>query len=240
VKKLLRSDAAQRVLAALIALYLRLAYRLSRWTRVNEAVVKRHIDSGQPVIMAFWHGRMLPLLNFWPYRMPMYLLSSPHRDGLLMVRTVRHFGVRNIIGSTTRGGTRAFREMVKVVRDGNAMSVTPDGPRGPRMRATLGIVFLAKLTGAPIIPVTYSTTAAWAFGSWDRLLLPKPFGRAVVIFGEPITVSGDADHDAIEVARAALEASLNDMTAEADRRCGRVPTEPAPLDAAAKMAETAS
>ena len=238
MKKLLRSDTAQRVLATLIASYLRLAYWLSRWTRVDEAIVRRHVDAKRPVIMAFWHGRMLPLLNFWPYAMPMYLLSSPHRDGLLMVRTVRHFGVRNIIGSTTRGGTRAFREMVKVVRDGNAMSVTPDGPRGPRMRATLGVVFLAKLTGAPIIPVTYSTTSGRMFRSWDRLLLPTPFGRAVVIFGEPIAVAPDADSAALEAARAALEARLNEMTADADRRCGRPPVEPAPLPV--PVAETAS
>jgi lysophospholipid acyltransferase (LPLAT)-like uncharacterized protein len=117
--------------------------------------------------------------------------------------------------------------MVQQIEQGAAVAVTPDGPRGPRMRAAPGIAMVAKLTGAPIVPVSYSTSRAIAWSSWDRFLLALPFGRGVFVLGEPVYVPRDADADAVENARRAVEAQLNRLTLEADRLCGRPPVEPA-------------
>jgi hypothetical protein len=131
---------------------------------------------------------------------------------------------------------RAMREMVRAVRAGSAICITPDGPRGPRMRANVGPVALAKLAGVPVVPVAFSVTRGRMLDSWDRLLLAYPFGRGVFIVGEPIEVSGDADETALEAARLTLERRLTEITAEADRRCGRIPVEPAPAASAAERA----
>jgi hypothetical protein len=240
LRNVLKSDAVQRVLAALIAAYMRLVFRLTRWTRMNEEPLSRRVQSGQPVITCFWHGRMLPMANFWHYKMPISLLGSPHRDGRLILRTVQHFGVRSIVGSSTRGGSKALREMVETIENGGAITLAPDGPRGPRMRASPGVIALAKLTGVPIIPATFSTSAGKVLASWDRFLLALPFGRGVLICGDPISVAPNADASALEAARQLLESRLNDITAEADRLCGRRPVEPAPLPTGAmpQLAET--
>lgn len=243
LKRILRSGPAQALAAALIAAYVRLVYRLTRWQEIGQERVQRHAATGRPFIACFWHGRMIQIPNLWRYAMPIHLLASAHRDGRLILQMVRHFGIQPIVGSSSRGGTQALRTMVQVMRDGGCIALAPDGPRGPRMRAAPGVIALAKLSGAPIFPLTFSTARGRLLRTWDRFLLPLPFGRGVIIYGEPLTVPAEADETALEAARLALEAQLNDITAEADRLCGRAPVAPAPplpreIARAAETAET--
>jgi len=112
-------------------------------------------QAGRPVILAFWHGRQLMLpLGYRGSRL--YILVSEHRDGELIHRIVQRFGFDTVRGSTTRGGARALRQMVRLGRSGAGLAVTPDGPRGPRCVAQAGVVQLAKLTGLPILPYTFA------------------------------------------------------------------------------------
>jgi len=240
LKKILKSDAMQAVLAALIAAYVRLVFHLTRWTQVNLEKVDRQGQALRPFIACFWHGRMIEIPMLWRWRMPIHLLASAHRDGRLILRMVQHFGIRPIVGSSSRGGAQAMLTMVQTIREGGCIALAPDGPRGPRMRATPGVITLAKLTAAPIFPVTFSTARGRVLTTWDRFFLPFPFGRGVIVYGEPVVVPADADEAGLEAARAALETQLNDMTAEADRLCGRAPVAPAPYDPAqdAEVAET--
>jgi lysophospholipid acyltransferase (LPLAT)-like uncharacterized protein len=239
VKRFLRSEGMQRVLAALIAAYSWVVYRLTRWTRVNTQHFETYGREGKPFIVCFWHGRMILLPNVWQFRMQLYLLGSHHRDARLIGRALGHFGVLPIIGSSSRGGAQAFREMARRLREKSSVCITPDGPRGPRMHVGPGIVTLAKLAGAPIIPIAFSVTRGKVLDTWDRFLFAYPFGRGVFIGGEPIFVARDADERAMEAARLRLETMLNDITAEADRRCGRTPIEPAPDDGETRrLAET--
>ena len=114
-------------------------------------------QAGRPVILAFWHGRQLMLpLGYGGSRL--YILVSEHRDGELIHRIVRRFGFDTVRGSTTRGGARALRQMVRLGRSGAGLAVTPDGPRGPRCVAQAGVVQLAKLTGLPILPYTFAVS----------------------------------------------------------------------------------
>lgn len=236
LKKLLKRPGVQRFLSWLIAGYSAFVFRTTRWTYVDHEAFHRLGAEARPLIACFWHGRMILMPNFWPFTMPLYVLHSPHRDGQLMLRTLARFGMRPIIGSSKRGGAQALRDMSRVIRDGSSVCITPDGPRGPRMRVSAGIVLLAKLTGAPLVPASFSVTRGRMLGSWDRLLIAHPFGRGVFICGEPVFVARDADHTALETARATLEERLNAATAEADRRCGRAPVDPAPApDAAAEQ-----
>lgn len=243
MKRILRSEAVQTAAAILIAAYVRLVHRLTRWTVIGEEELRQRVEAGQPCIVAVWHGRMIEMPNLWRYTTPIYLLGSPHRDGRLILQVVGRFGIQPILGSSSRGGPQALRTMVQTIRGGSCIGIAPDGPRGPRMRAASGVIALAKLSGAPIISVTFSTARGRLLTSWDRCLLPLPFGRGAVIYGEPVVVPADADDAALETARLALETRLNQITAEADRLCGRAPVAPAPpvpsaATPAAEVAET--
>ena len=120
-----------------------------------------------------------------------------------------------------------MRAILRAIADGDCIGITPDGPRGPRMRASAGAVHIARLAGVPIFPATFSTARRRVFGSWDRFLFPLPFSRGVYLWGEPITLARNADSAAVEAARQQLEDRLNDLTREADRICGHPAIEPA-------------
>ena len=233
-KRALRHPAVQSALGRLIALYIRTAHRTIRWRRIGWEEAAPLVQSGAPVIAAAWHGRLLMMPMLWPMQPPWHSLISQHRDGAIIARAAESFGVRTVRGSSHRpgrqskGGGSAFRRMLAVLRDGGRIGITPDGPRGPRMRAQSGAVLLARMSGAPILPCVYATSRCRILRSWDRFLLPLPFGRGTVIWGRPLRVAADADADALEAARLALELELNRISAEADRSCGLAPVEPAP------------
>ena len=177
--------------------------------------------AGRPLIYAVWHGRivMMPWLNAWLRRTrgarPVAVLASRSRDGEIVSRYVARFGLATVRGSSSRGGAGALRALVAVVRAGGDVAVVPDGPRGPRHQLQPGVVTLAALTDAPIVPMAFSARPARRLRSWDEQLIPLPFARSALVFGEPISVPRDADR---ERAAKDVERALNDATADADRQ----------------------
>jgi lysophospholipid acyltransferase (LPLAT)-like uncharacterized protein len=232
--KLSQHSFLQDSLAYLIAGYIYVVSRTTRWTLVNCEEMIRRAEAGEPFVACFWHGRMMMMPTFWRFRMPLYILGSQHGDGRLIRQTVSHFGVNAIAGSSSRGGARAVREMVAAIESGASVGISPDGPRGPRMRAHTGMTMVAKLSGARIVPMSFSLSYGRVLRSWDRFLIGYPFGRGVFICGDPVEVPPDADDETLEAARVTLEARLNEVTATADRLCGRAPIEPAPEGAKAR------
>ncbi|HZS32136.1 MAG TPA: lysophospholipid acyltransferase family protein [Methylomirabilota bacterium] len=180
----------------------------------------------RPVIYAVWHGRIL-LLPYLYGRRGVHVLASRSRDGELLSRFVQGFGVAVVRGSSSRGGGRALLALARLVRERRVEALlVPDGPRGPREVAQPGAVLLARLTGAPLVPVGVGAWPRWVLRSWDAFVVPRPFGRAAVVFGEPICVPVDADRTGIEAKREELETALRRVTAAADRAAG-VPDVPA-------------
>ena len=168
-------------------------------------------------IQAFWHGRLL--LMPYSYRGPgATILISQHQDGEYISRTMRRFGFHTTRGSTTRGGARGLRAAVRRVREGFDLAITPDGPKGPRGRVQRGIIEVARLTGAPIVPVAFSAHPARQLGSWDGFLIPRPFGRGLFLYGEPIRVPRRANPEEREVLRLRLERELTELTERGDRQ----------------------
>lgn len=204
----------------LAALYIRLVYATSRWQTVGGEHPRRYWDAGEPFICCFWHGRLMMMHKIWPRGFPIHVLISQHRDGRLIARTIEHFGVSTIAGSTSRGASAAYRAILRALAAGESVCFTPDGPRGPRMRMSPGIIATASRTGRPILCGTYSTTRRRLLNSWDRFLVPLPFGRGVFVCSPPIFVPRDADAEALERARREAEDQLNAITREADRLCG--------------------
>jgi lysophospholipid acyltransferase (LPLAT)-like uncharacterized protein len=189
--------------------------RTMRFEEIHPEVVKLLWEEGTPYIFVFWHGRLLMMLFGYKGKKVRYLVS-PHRDGQVVGKAFERFGYRPILGSTTRKGFSAFKEMVRAQKNGFDIAITPDGPRGPRYRAKIGVIELAKLTGRPLIPVTFSASKKIVFNTWDRFLLPYPFSRGVFIWGEPIEVDAHGDRTHIEEKRRLLEKRLNELTEKAD------------------------
>jgi hypothetical protein len=228
-RRLLRAEAIQAITCWLGQLYIRLVYRTCRWTVIGAEIPTRFLGKGRPIIVAFWHGRLMMLPLMWRRRAPLHMLISGHRDGRIIAGAVAYFGIDSIAGSSSSGGTAALRTMVRHIRNGESVGITPDGPNGPAMRASAGIVAAARLSQAPIVPMTYATSRRRIIESWDRFHLPYPLSRAVFLWGEPIEVPEELDEAEIERWRALVEERMNALTAEADRRVGCEATEPGTL-----------
>lgn len=236
-KRLLRADATRRALSWLVYLYMRLVYVTTRWTVVGEEHPVRLGHQGLPCIAAFWHGRMLMLpmelrhiirRNGWQH-LKVHMLISGHGDGRAISDVIRYTDIETVEGSTNQGGSRALRALVQYLRQGDYVGITPDGPNGPAMRATTGVITAARLGQAPIMPYTYATSRRRLLNSWDRFHLPLPFGRGVFIWGEPIEIPAELSETETEAWRARVEERMNALTAEADRRVGHEAVAPGTL-----------
>ena len=178
---------------------------------------RRFWVQGKPVVFTLWHGRLLPCT--WYHRQQgVVTLVSLHRDGEYITRAVRRWGYTVVRGSTSRGGLDALRELIRQVKRGRSLAITPDGPRGPRETMKPGPFLIAQRTGAPIIPTTSAASRAWFFGGWDRFLIPQPFARLRVWYDAPVYVPRDAGEAQLADIMHAVEARMREMTRVLDER----------------------
>ncbi|HAO19736.1 MAG: hypothetical protein BWK80_43900 [Desulfobacteraceae bacterium IS3] len=168
-------------------------------------------------IGAVWHSRIL-LFSYLFKGWNLAVLVSQSDDGEITARILQAQGQETVRGSTTRGGLQALASLIRKLKEKYRYAVIiPDGPQGPRYKIQPGIIALAKKTGYPIVPLTYSARKAKIFASWDRFILPFPFTKCRVIYGKPIYVPENADKNVEEVCRIRLETELCRITEEADR-----------------------
>ena len=228
LKRILQSNIVQHLVCWLGAQYIHLVAATCRWEIIRGEIPAAFWDRGEPFVLCFWHGRLLMMHKCWQQPLPIHMLISQHRDGQLISRTAKYIGVSSVIGSSSKGATQAIRNLLKIFRSGESIGVTPDGPRGPRMRAIDGVVNIARLADATIIPATYSVNRRKVLGSWDRFIIPRPFAKGAIVWGQPIRIPRDANPEKIETYRRQIEDELNAICDEADTLCGQQPIEPAP------------
>lgn len=164
-------------------------------------------ENNKRMILAFWHGRLL-MIPLCYHGKGIKVLISRHKDGELIAKVMERFGYGTVRGSSTRGGKAAMKEMIRSIRETD-IAITPDGPQGPGYRVQGGIVALARMSGVPIVPVTFSASGRKVFGSWDSFMLPYPFSRGAFLWGEPVYV---AKKDDPERKRIELETTMREMT----------------------------
>ena len=163
--------------------------------------------TGRRPILAFWHGRVLTATYFFRGR-GIVVMISENFDGEWIARIIERFGFLTSRGSSSRGGRRALRELKRHMDQGRPSGFAVDGPRGPARRVQPGAVWLAKLTGNPVVPFHMEASGFWSLKNWDRTQIPKPFSTVAVAVGQRIDVPADADDAVLEAKRAELEASL--------------------------------
>ena len=229
IKRLLSSGVVRNTLTWIAAQYIKFVWVSGRWRIFGEEVPDGLLNDGQPFVVAFWHGRLIMMAFSWKRCDLVNMLISGHRDGQLVSGMMSHFGSKTVFGSSTRGGAAAFIQLARLLRSGEIVGITPDGPKGPCMRANDGVIALAKVSGAPILPLTFSASLRYVLESWDRFVLPFPFGRGVFLWGEPIYISKNADDMKMSEKRVELEHALLELTLRADWLMNRPDVEPAPL-----------
>jgi hypothetical protein len=188
-------------------LYIRFVALTSRIIRTGEQYPMELRRKEQPFIFGLWHNRQF-FLCYAERHNRVHALVSQSKDGEFISRTVNLFGIDTIRGSTSKSGARALVRMIRTLRRGETVAVTPDGPRGPSGRVQPGIVHLAQKTGCPIVPISFSASRKKVFKSWDAYQVPYPFGRIAISYGEPFTLSpSESPEDAAKRVRAALDAN---------------------------------
>jgi hypothetical protein len=165
--------------------------------------------SGRPVVLLVWHSRMLPLLYLHRHE-GVVLLVSRHRDGTYLADLATKWGYRAVRGSSRRGGDIGLLGIVRALRQGQVVGLTPDGPQGPAEQMKVGALVAARHAGAAVVPIGARPSAAWWLRSWDRFCVPRPFATIDVVYGTPQEVGpGEAG---LESAAIAIQRALQTAT----------------------------
>lgn len=189
IKKFFKSRFTQRFISILIFLYMYLIYFTSRIQyHIPKDFSHNYYKNLSNVLLVSWHDKIMILPHISPYKLhkKLHALVSPHNDGRIISDTMRLIGYRIIEGSSNKNSLIAVKEIIKTLRKGDNVVITPDGPRGPRYKMKGSLIEIANKCNSKIIPFTANCTRYFKLNSWDKLIFPLPFGRINVIFGEPI------------------------------------------------------
>lgn len=248
LKSLLGNPVFQYVVGRTIGFYMLFVGITTRWERVNEAAVTPFWTGDGRMIAGIWHGRFTLIHKMWRFNKGIRrakMLISRSREGGLVAWVSRTVGAEVIRGSAAKrgqqkGGVEAALQIKAHLDEGGVIAMTPDGPRGPRMRIKKSTVQLARLSNATLVGITWATSNRIVVqGSWDKFVFPLPFGRGALIWTDPIPVPPDADDAELERIRLKYETEMNRIAAEADRIAGVPVIEPAPARAATTQVDDA-
>jgi lysophospholipid acyltransferase (LPLAT)-like uncharacterized protein len=222
MKSLLRTRGVQAALPSLLGGYMSLALYSTRWTLDGQAHLAA-CTTGRPAVFAFWHEflPLMPMLAVLARRLPTYqptkihTLVSRHRDGQFIGAVVRYFDILPILGSSSRGGASGLRAMLRALARGEIIGITPDGPRGPRRHAAAGVAHLAAVAGVPVIPCAARCHPRIQLKTWDRMTIPLPVSRGVMVCGPPITVPRTGWQATLPL----ITDALNQVAARAEALC---------------------
>lgn len=209
-----------RLLGGLLGAVMRLIHATSRKRYTGLDILQRHLAGDRPFILVSWHNRnILASFGYTAHARPprrFVPLASASRDGSLAAAAMRALGVECIRGSSSQGGAAALRQMLKAVKAGHDLGITPDGPRGPKYVVQPGVITTARLAGIPIIPMAYQARRRKELRSWDAMIVPWPFNSLHYAYGEPIEVPREADAAELERCRQRVEQELMRLVARVD------------------------
>ncbi len=216
------------------SLLIGVAARLSRWIllglgrtwKIRVIAGGEHVETllADPhgVILSFWHNRVFVAAYYLYDRLhrgglDITLLASQSRDGELVTRVCKRWGLNTVRGSASRGGMLAMRALHRALtRRGSSPILIPDGPRGPIYEFKVGVAVIAQTSRAPILPIGFAARRFWRLKSWDRIIVPLPFSEVTVAVGAPEHLSRGLSSEELEVERQRLEELLDELTLRAE------------------------
>lgn len=205
VRQLKRSTKLLIWFAALLA---KAFLRTLRCRVVDEAGFLQSTDP-RPVVALMWHNRILGVatafMRHYPKRKGAYVLNSASRDGAYAAEFIRHLGVRSIRGSSSRRGAIALLDLVKKLKEGYDLCITPDGPRGPRYKLSPGVILLSQHCQVPLLPLLFEYSSCWRLKSWDGFAIPRPFSRVDLTILPLVQVPSTHTPEAFEAERQRVE-----------------------------------
>jgi lysophospholipid acyltransferase (LPLAT)-like uncharacterized protein len=238
LKPVFQHDITHKVLSWLVAQYIWFAFKTTRWTYIGvDDGTRSYLDAGKPLFALLWHNRIAMMPMIWrtkPYSWKAtdpYILTiivSSHRDGQIVRRGMEHFEIENISVESDKNQLTAAKMATRAIKAGKTIGMTPDGPRGPRMRMKDSPIGLARICKARISFITYSVKHRIVLDSWDRFIVPLPFSKGVIIWREGFAVPDKLRGEELAAMTQKVEDALTEMTNEADRMMGHAPIEPAP------------
>jgi lysophospholipid acyltransferase (LPLAT)-like uncharacterized protein len=198
-KTLVHSKFVQGFLVRLVWLYIRFVYATSPWQFIGKSHIQEVLEQKNPLIICFWHGRMAMHPLVWQWKKPFSMLLSQHRDGSFIRDVLGCFGIQSIEGSTSRGGARAAVQIIRALKQGVTVGMTPDGPRGPCEKVSPGIAYLAKVSGACVVAISFSQTRVKRLNTWDKFCLPVPFSKGIFYASPALQVKpSDDEHEVMQ------------------------------------------
>jgi hypothetical protein len=192
----------------LIFLYIKLVYATSRWHFIFPASYEQEVFlNSKSEIFAIWHNRLAFGPGIFLKKQNVEALISPHSDGAIISQVVKYFGFEVVSGSTNKGAVASLKQIMKKLKDGTSIVITPDGPRGPRYQINSSITEIARKYSNGLIPISCECSNYFTLNSWDKLIFPLPFCKITVIFGSKIELSDDKSNNDDK-----LKMALNELT----------------------------
>ena len=212
IKRFSKTHIGQKLIGFLFYSITSLISRSIRWEYLVENEKSNIFKSDEEYIFCCWHNRLFLGPHLLPRNRIINALQSSHSDGMVTSLAFKYLGMNVILGSSKKGGMQAFRKMVKCIKLGESVAITPDGPKGPKEKVKEGIIKLAQITETSIIPLVWTTNKFKLINSWDNFVLPYPFAKGVYSFGKPIYVKKQMNKNELETARQNLENEIKRLT----------------------------
>ena len=190
-----------------------------RWKCYDEDQKSNVINNKDQYIFCCWHNRLFLGPHLLPRNRIINALQSSHSDGMITSIAFKYLGMNVILGSSMKGGMQAFRKMVKCIKNGESIAITPDGPKGPKETVKEGVIKLAQITGIPIVPLVWSTKKFKIIDSWDNFVIPFPYSKGIYTFGKPIYVDKKISENNFEILRLEVESEIKRLTELVNYKC---------------------
>ena len=212
----------QLLISLLGSLYVLFVYKTSKINLKNRKNIDRLFKRNESFIYAFWHDQLLICPLTWQSEFEIKVLISKHRDGDIIARLISKLGFKAIRGSThksgktkNKGGLTSARQMIKSLKKGISIGISPDGPKGPRHKVSDGILNISRLSNSSILPVGIGFKKKWVLNTWDKFIIPKPFNQITIIWGEAIPAI--KDEKSINQTKNKLESKMENLTKRANK-----------------------
>ena len=212
----------QTLLSLIGSIYVLTVYKTSKVNLKNRKKIENLLERNESFIYSFWHDQLLMCPLTWQSNSNIKVLISKHRDGDIIAQLISNLGFEAIRGSThktnkikNKGGLLSARKMIKSLKNGISIGISPDGPKGPRHKVSEGILSISRLSKSVILPVGIGFKKKWVLNTWDKFIIPKPFNEITVVWGDPISAITNEKNN--HQFKTKLESKMNNLTALANK-----------------------